>query len=324
MKREDNRIGKVIVWAVLALLVFCTFAARPLKAYRMPTVTAAVVRERRMEYTEDIQTDGWYSGNKEDIALRWRLDTPLQVENVYAENAKCVSKGDILLTFQAASGEYAIINAENALLQARAEADAYRRQIENRMLELQSEILSLQEQIAELTGAERENRVKMLALRREELDAVGSIEDPEQILNGRKLREAEEKYEYLMQTRENGWSLCSPRDGYAQDLNAAPGQEYWGPDVLLSVYSANDGLELKVPVSAEWKDVIRGCGVNAEVDDGNGAFPIEWNGMENGRTGLVAVFTVESEYAGRIGRCIVHLSAASREPVLLIPRAMRL
>ena len=303
-----------------ALLVLCTFAARPLRALTTTRVTWATVRNRRLEYTETIQADCWYTDEQTVCSIPYRLPGALTVKAVYVSNMDMVTKGEPILAFDATSGEWALAQAEQALLEAQVSYDTFAEEIADEILRLREELYNSDKDMRALRGDELAVAEEKYARKQEKLEALQAGDSNQLLLESLRLEDARQVLSQLVLLQRQDWILVSPEDGFVQDVRASIGTDYSGLDPLLVVCAPSSQMALLAPVGQRWVDLQHTTGVNVRIYRGNLEREAQWDGEERRDDTTYARLLLTDEEAGEmVGVCSVEINAISSSMSCLVP-----
>lgn len=316
----QRKAASVFVFLVAAILLVCTFAARPIQALTTPIVTTAVVRNQRMEYKETKDASLWYTDQWNTVSLPFRLDSSLTMTKLYVSRLDMVEVGDPLVAFDAMGGEYLYKQAQKSLLSAQISYDSTLSQQKERMLALQSEIAQAAERSSGLSGKEQSEQLAAIARAKAELQDLEQGKNDSLKLQQILLAEEQEKLTALARLRDDGWVLKSPCEGFVAELDASIGGSYGGLEALCTLCGASDALTLLVPIDDRWLNVIGNYGVRATVEKRDTRFEAEVVGTETrpDASYLRLRFTGEDVWT-LLGSCKVQLSSMSAGSSCLVP-----
>lgn len=234
----------------IVLLAAITFLSKTIYNSTLPKVEIERVRDGTLRLEITSSALALNSDQVNAMRIEQSLSsTPLQVEAVYLRQMESFEPGDALLAFDPAVGEYACLQAQNALQECQNALDAWDSQWLLAWNALQLERLTLASD-----AQQPEADAAVIAQRSENLDAELKLLEQDKVLEGvyrstleADCLEAAAIVDCLDELRGNGWKLLAPEEGIISEIMVAAGDRYEGIEPLVRwVSSADPSLKIGI------------------------------------------------------------------------------
>ena len=253
--RTQSRRGIRALILFLLIMAALTFLSKTIYNGTLPCVETVRVKDGTLNLTLSGSDFLIEADDLKTLYVPEKLsDTPLRVECIYVQKLDYFAKGDALLRFDSATGEYALDTAMRAQKACREAMEVWNHQWQQAWDALRLERIQLEAEARDGSADARS-----VAMRREQLREAQRILEQDKAVNGvykstleEDLRLADQTFQTLSALQENLWTIYAEGNGFAADVLAQPDMDYAGLTALIRWYSAEDAtLRLGIPCARE-------------------------------------------------------------------------